>query len=62
MHKIVFLVPEVVVGCMEFGWVVSWIMGPKFSLCDGLCWVEGTGPTDNSDAWIASAFTLQLTA
>jgi len=34
-----------VVGCMEFAWVV----GPKFSLSDGLGWVEEIGRTDNSE-------------
>jgi len=29
-----------VVGCMEFNRVVGWVMGPKFSLCDGLDWIR----------------------
>ena len=50
---------------MEFDWVtgcgLSWFVGPKFLLCNGLGWVgsvvwcvglgwiEDIGPTDNSD-------------
>ena len=40
MPNIVFRVPEgLLFGCMEFGWVVGWVTGPKFSPCGGLSWV-----------------------
>jgi len=50
VHKIVFLVQKVC--CWLYGvWLVcglSWVTGPKFSLCDGLGRVEEIRPTDNS--------------
>jgi len=48
--KTVFFVPKVC--CWLYGvWLgcgLSWFVGPKFSLCDGLGWIEETGPMDNS--------------